>query len=100
MVIPVSVPVQIRGTSEQKQCNLLPSTINGAVLYRSLMHLEEQEDAAAMGNKDGRLVITADLGHYTPPPMLCPERAGSGLHYSLTTKRKQRVRTIQLKSES
>ncbi|XP_013879773.1 uncharacterized protein LOC106529016 [Austrofundulus limnaeus] len=99
MVIPVSIPVQTRGTSEQKQCSLLPSTISGAVLYRSLMHLEEQQEAVARGNKDGRSIITADLGHYTPPPMLCPQRAGSGLHYSLTTNRKQRVQTIQQKNE-
>lgn len=29
-----------------------------------------------------RTVTDGDRGHYTPPPMLCPERRGSGLHCS------------------
>ncbi|XP_037829805.1 uncharacterized protein LOC108246840 isoform X2 [Kryptolebias marmoratus] len=99
MVMPVSVPVQTRGMSEQRRCSLRPPAIGGAVLYHSLMHLEEQEDAVARGNKDGKVVITADLGRYTPPPMLCPQRAGSGLFCSLATRSQQRAQTIQLRNE-
>lgn len=99
MVMPVSVPVQTREMSEQRRCSLLPPTITGAVLYHSMMHLEEQEEAVAVGNKESEVETTADLGQYTPPLMLCPLRAGPGLYCCLTTSQ-QKVRTIQLRSES
>ncbi|XP_038123622.1 transcriptional-regulating factor 1-like isoform X2 [Cyprinodon tularosa] len=93
LVMPVSVPVQTRG--QKKGCVSTPAS-GGAVLYRSLMH---EEDAAPAGHKAGDNVTMANLHHYTPPPMLCPERAGSGLYCSLTTGRQQRAETIQLHNE-
>ncbi|XP_023252226.1 transcriptional-regulating factor 1-like [Seriola lalandi dorsalis] len=101
MVMPVSVPIQSRGASKacrsaQRRCNPLSPATGGAVLYRSLMHL----DAAAAGGREavtgGDGVVDGGRGHYTPPPMLCPLRVGAGLYCSLTTRRQQRVRTVQL----
>ncbi|XP_071335726.1 uncharacterized protein [Trachinotus anak] len=114
MVMPVSVPIQSRGTSKasksgQRRCSHHSPAARGAVLYRSLMHQEEEEvvtrgDAAAAGggDKDGDAVVSGDgevdgrRSHYTPPPMLCPVRAGAGLYCSLTTRRQQKVQTVQL----
>ncbi|XP_041638109.1 transcriptional-regulating factor 1-like [Cheilinus undulatus] len=83
MVIPVSVPVQ----SDRGDSRCSPAR-GGAVLYHSLMH-HKKEDAD--GN-DG-------AGHYIPPPMLCPIRAGPGLYCSLTTRRQQRAQTVALQNE-
>ncbi|KAM4711401.1 uncharacterized protein FYW61_021829 [Anableps anableps] len=94
IVMPVSVPVQTRGMSGQKKGSIPTPASGGAVLYRSLMRLKEQEEAGSTGTE----VQTADLGHYTPPPMLCPERPGPGLYCSLTTRRQQRAETRQLLS--
>ncbi|XP_034535210.1 mitotic deacetylase-associated SANT domain protein-like [Notolabrus celidotus] len=89
MVIPVSVPVQSRGLLAKACKTRLSSATGGAVLYHSLLHPEGQE-AAAKGD-------AGDDAHYTPPPMLCPLRAGPGLFCSLTTTRgQQRVQTMQL----
>lgn len=79
------------------------------MLYRSLMHLGEEEEvpgdnAAAAGGADenDEAVVSGDggvdggRGHFTPPPMLCPLRAGPGLYCSLTTGRQQKVQTVQL----
>ncbi|XP_040887887.1 transcriptional-regulating factor 1-like [Toxotes jaculatrix] len=114
MVMPVSVPVQSRGTSKacrsgQRTCSRLSPATGGSVLYRSLMHLEEEEavtrcdaSAAGGGDEDHEAVVRGDgvvdrgRGHYTPPPMLCPLRAGPGLYCSLATRRQQRVQTVQL----
>ncbi|MEQ2162549.1 hypothetical protein GOODEAATRI_020944 [Goodea atripinnis] len=94
IVMPVSVPVQTRGMSGK---GYIPTpSSRGAVLYRSLMHLKEQEDFGSTGNQDSDMVTKANLGHYTPPPMLCPERAGPGLYCSLTIRRQQRAEMIQL----
>ncbi|XP_069019840.1 uncharacterized protein [Embiotoca jacksoni] len=111
MVMPVSVPVQSRGASKsgrsgQRRCSRLPPATGGAVLYRSLMHLEEEEGVArgddddgdgAVADGDGAVAETGGgRGHYTPPPMLCPLRAGLGLLCSVTTRRQQRAQTVQL----
>ncbi|XP_039998308.1 uncharacterized protein LOC120798227 isoform X2 [Xiphias gladius] len=114
MVMPVSVPVQSKGVSKacrggQKRCGHLSPATGGAVLYRSLMHLGEEEEvpgdnAAAAGGADenDEAVVSGDggvdggRGHFTPPPMLCPLRAGPGLYCSLTTGRQQKVQTVQL----
>ncbi|KAM9328111.1 uncharacterized protein KZ484_019475 isoform 2-T2 [Pholidichthys leucotaenia] len=85
MLMPVSVPItKSRGTSKacrsgQTTCGHLPSARGGTALYRSLMHADD--DAG---------------GHYTPPPMLCPLRAGPGLYCSLLGGRQQKVQAIQL----
>lgn len=93
--------------SGQRKCSRLTPTSVGAVLYRSLMHLKEEEEvtrgnkAAGDNDEDGEAVIGGEgvsgggRSHYTPPPMLCPHRAGSGLYCSLT-RRQQRVQTVQL----
>ncbi|XP_039649632.1 transcriptional-regulating factor 1-like isoform X2 [Perca fluviatilis] len=92
IVMPVSVPVQSRGRPKacrggQKRCSRPSPATGGAVLlYRSLLHPEEEEA------RDG---VVAGI-HYTPPPMLCPLRAGPGLYCSLATGRQQRVQTVQL----
>ncbi|XP_070712031.1 transcriptional-regulating factor 1-like [Pempheris klunzingeri] len=95
MVMPVSVPVQSRGRSRarrgaQKRCGRLSPATGGAVLYRSLLHRGAEE---AVAGGDGGSGV-----HYTPPPMLCPLRAGPGLYCSLTTRRRQRAQTVQLHS--
>ncbi|KAM4538493.1 uncharacterized protein V3H82_024137 isoform 1-T2 [Fundulus diaphanus] len=96
-VMPVSMPVQSREKFGQKK-GVIPTPANGgAVLYRSLMHLREQDGSA--GNKDGDMCTTADLGHYIPPPVLCPERAGSGLYCSLALRGQQRAEPIRLHGE-
>ncbi|XP_026157230.1 uncharacterized protein LOC113127149 isoform X2 [Mastacembelus armatus] len=103
MVMPVSVPVQSRGVSKacrsgQRVSGRVPPATRDAVLYRSLMHLgEEQEVFKGNGvvDKDGGSGDGAN-GHYTPPPMLCPLRVGPGLYCSLTTTRQQQVQTVQL----
>lgn len=72
------------------------------MLYCSLMCLnaaKEEEETVARG--DGivaGVVAVGDggRGHYTPPPMLCPLRAGSGLYCSLIPRRQQRVQTVLL----
>ncbi|XP_060923127.1 transcriptional-regulating factor 1-like [Limanda limanda] len=94
VVMPVSVPVQSRAASRacrggpRRSGRLVPAT-GGAVLYRSLLHLEEQE------------VVTREVGgHYTPPPMLCPIRAGPGLYCSVTTRGQRRAQTLQLHSSN
>lgn len=94
IVIPVSVPVQSRGvskacTSGQRTCSRLPAATGGAVLYRSLMHLEKEVTR-------GRVAAASVGCHYIPPPMLCPLRVGPGLHCSLATRREQRVQAVQL----
>nr|XP_020447772.1 uncharacterized protein LOC109955700 [Monopterus albus] len=94
IVIPVSVPVQSRGVSKactngQRTCSRLPAATGGAVLYRSLMHLEKEVTR-------GRVAAASVGCHYIPPPMLCPLRAGPGLHCSLATRREQRVQAVQL----
>ncbi|KAK2857158.1 hypothetical protein Q5P01_005893 [Channa striata] len=97
LVMPVSVPVQSRGAAKacrttQRRCSRLPPATAGAVLYQSLMH-PKQEGAVTGGSKgeDGDAFIDDEQSHYTPPPMLCPLRAGTGLYCSLTTKSQQRV---------
>ncbi|XP_067439187.1 uncharacterized protein [Thunnus thynnus] len=122
MVIPVSVPVQSKDMSkvcrsgQQRRCTRQSSATGGAVLYCSLMRLdtakEEEETVARGGGKvasgggdDSGGVVSGNgvvargdggRGHYTPPPMLCPLRAGPGLYCSLTTRRQQRAQTVQL----
>ncbi|XP_044043456.1 mitotic deacetylase-associated SANT domain protein-like [Siniperca chuatsi] len=109
MVMPVSVPVQSRGTTKackggQRRSSRLSPATGGAALYRSLLRQEEEEgvargDGAASGGRDDEeaVVVGGDSGvHYTPPPMLCPLRAGPGLYCSLATGRQQRVQTVQL----
>ncbi|XP_030608656.1 uncharacterized protein LOC115796392 [Archocentrus centrarchus] len=104
MVMPVSIPVKSRRVSKtcrssQTRGSHLPLATGSTALYRSLMHPQEGEDVTK-GIKAGenRAVSAANKGggHYTPPPMLCPQRAGSGLYCSLTTRRQQRVQTVQL----
>lgn len=82
-VMPVSVPVYSKGRAHKKVSCAFPAHRRG-VLYQSLM----REDTS-MG--DG-----VSLRHYTPPPMLCPVRAGPGLYCSLTSRRLKRAQTIQL----
>lgn len=98
IVMPVSVAVQTRGTSGQRKGAVPPPVSGGAVLYRSLMHLKKQEDKQTGANENGDVDRTTDLGHYTPPPMLCPERAGPGLYCVLPTRRQQRAERIRLHS--
>lgn len=97
MVIPVTVPVQSSGPakvcrSRKRRCSDPVPTTGHAVLYRSLLH----QETAVGGDRE----VTGGDGvsgvHYTPPPMLCPFRAGPGLYCSLTTRRQQRVQTVQL----
>ncbi|XP_076579456.1 transcriptional-regulating factor 1-like [Chaetodon auriga] len=98
-LMPVNVPAQSRGSakacrSTQRRCGHLGPAGTHAVLYHSLLRVQD-EDAAVSGGGDG--AVTGDDGvHYTPPPMLCPLRAGPGLYCSLTTRRQQRVQTVQL----
>ncbi|XP_055358114.1 transcriptional-regulating factor 1 isoform X2 [Betta splendens] len=77
MVLPVSVPVQTRASkmcqSRQRSCSQPASSNSGPVLFQSLMRLKEEKEALSMED-----------GHYTPPPMLCPQRLGPGLYCSLT----------------
>ncbi|XP_011604630.1 transcriptional-regulating factor 1-like isoform X2 [Takifugu rubripes] len=82
-VMPVSVPVHSKGRAHKKASCMFPASRRG-VLYQSLLH----EDAS-MGNG-------VSFRHYTPPPMLCPVRAGPGLYCSLTSRRVKRAQTIQL----
>ncbi|KAM7365825.1 hypothetical protein PAMP_016727 [Pampus punctatissimus] len=112
MVMPTSVPVQSRGMSkvcrsgEQRRCTRQSSAPGGAVLYCSLMRpnaAKEEEEMVARGDgvvvdggEDSGGVVGGNRGHYTPPPMLCPVRAGPGLYCSLTTRRQRRVQTVQL----
>lgn len=89
MVMPVTVPVQSGGPvkasrSAQRRLRRLSPAGGRSVLYRSLLHRDEEKEAEGGG------------AHYTPPPMLCPLRAGPGLYCSLTTRRQQRVQTVQL----
>ncbi|XP_053273057.1 uncharacterized protein LOC128430940 isoform X2 [Pleuronectes platessa] len=100
VVMPVSVPVQSRAASKacragQRRSSRSSPATGGAVLYRSLMHLEEQE-VVTRGSAAAREVE----GHYTPPPMLCPVRAGPGLYCSVTTRRQRRAPTVQLHSSN
>ncbi|XP_029282579.1 transcriptional-regulating factor 1-like isoform X2 [Cottoperca gobio] len=82
MVMPVCVPVQSKGPSKAGQKSRPSAATRGAEpLYRSLLHQEEDE---------------GDGARYTPPPMLCPLRAGSGLYRSLATRRQQRASTVRL----
>lgn len=37
-------------------------------------------------------------GHYTPPPMLCPLRAGTGLYCNLASRGQQRAQTLRLQN--
>ncbi|KAM9334226.1 uncharacterized protein ABDE67_021959 [Symphorus nematophorus] len=124
MVMPVTVPVQSRGVAKacrggQRRCGL-PSPAGGrAVLYRSLLHLQEEEEetvakgdgrASSRGGDDEESAVSGDgvvtggdgdvsSGHFTPPPMLCPLRVGPGLYCSLlTTRRQQRAQTVQLRN--
>lgn len=112
MVMPVSVPVQSRGTAKacrggQRRCSRPSPATGGAVLYRSLLRRDEEEavakgDRPVSGGGDDEEAVVEDgeaaIGgeHYTPPPMLCPLRAGPGLYCSLTTRRQQRVQTVLL----
>ncbi|XP_041834685.1 transcriptional-regulating factor 1-like [Melanotaenia boesemani] len=101
IVMPVSVPVQSRGMSlvrggGQRRCSILPLVTRGSVLYRSMMRLEEKEGDAPKATEGGVVVNAGSAGHYTPPPMLCPLRAGPGLYCSLTTREQQRVHAVQL----
>lgn len=82
-VMPVSVPVHSKGRAQKKASCMFPASRRG-VLYQSLLH----EDAS-MGNG-------VSFRHYTPPPMLCPVRAGPGLYCSLTSRKMKRAQTIQL----
>ncbi|CAJ1087458.1 mitotic deacetylase-associated SANT domain protein-like [Xyrichtys novacula] len=93
MVMPVSVPIQSKSVLEacrggQKTCGRLSPATGGAAQYRSLLHRQEEKADA-----DGDAVVAGgdDTGvtHYTPPPMLCPLRAGPGLFCSLTTRGQQ-----------
>uniref|UniRef100_A0A8P4G609 Transcriptional-regulating factor 1 n=1 Tax=Dicentrarchus labrax TaxID=13489 RepID=A0A8P4G609_DICLA len=112
MVMPVTVPVQPRAAAKvcrggPRRCSRLSPPSARAVLYRSLMHLEEEEEEA-VAKGDGPVSSGADVAedgvvtrgdggvHYTPPPMLCPLRAGPGLYCSLTSRRQQRVQTVQI----
>ncbi|KAM6957938.1 transcriptional-regulating factor 1-like [Tautogolabrus adspersus] len=99
MVMPVSMPVQSGGAVKtckagQRACSRLSPATGGAVLYRSLLQ-QEKEEAAVSGDA---VVARGDDGgvHYTPPPMLCPLRAGPGLYCSLTTRWQQRAQPVQL----
>ncbi|XP_045907230.1 transcriptional-regulating factor 1-like [Micropterus dolomieu] len=110
MVLPVSVPVQPKGPAKackgaQRRSSRLSPATGGAVLYRSLLRQEEEEgtakgDGAESRAGDGEEAAAGGDGvggvHYTPPPMLCPFRAGPGLYCSLTTRRQQRVQTVKL----
>ncbi|XP_068458114.1 uncharacterized protein [Clinocottus analis] len=81
-VMPVSVPVRPRG---QRRCR---HPRGAAQLYCSLLHREEGAD------EDGE-ATNGEAAHYTPPPMLCPLRAGPGLYRSLATRRRPRVQTAK-----
>ncbi|XP_029374885.1 uncharacterized protein LOC115054042 [Echeneis naucrates] len=99
MVMPVSVPIRSRGASRalrmgQRRCTHRSPAVGGAVLYHSLMHLDG--DAAVAEGGDEEAAVDGGRGHYTPPPMLCPVRVGTGLYCSLTTWRKHRVQTVHL----
>ncbi len=108
MVMPVTVPVQSKGTAkvcskQQRSCSRLSAARGGAVLYRSLLHRDAEAAVKSRGGDDEE--VLAEEGeaavidaHYTPPTMLCPLRAGPGLHCSLTTRKHQRVQTVQLHS--
>lgn len=97
IVMPVSVPVQTRGTSSarrggHRRCSVPPPVSRDSALYRSLMRPDKEEDEA------GALVNGGAADHYTPPLMLSPQRAGPGLYCSLTTGGQQRVQTVQLRN--
>lgn len=113
MVIPVTVPVlssvKVKACKGgERKCSRLSPSAGHATLYRSLLHLSEQEAVAKGDEDDGKAadsvggVVTRGDGvsgvHYTPPPMLCPVRAGPGLYCSLSSRRQQRVQSVQLHS--
>lgn len=84
----ITTSVQPRGpvqacTGGQRRCGSPFPTPGHLALYHSLLH---QQSAPG---QDG-------VEHYTPPPMLCPLRAGPGLYCSLTTWKQQRACALQL----
>lgn len=89
MVIPVSVPVQPQVSRSEERCSRLCSPTGGAVLYRSLLQQERGRAGVRGEGDDGG-------GHYTPPPMLCPVRAGPGLFCSITSRGQQRAKAAQV----
>nr|XP_033472225.1 uncharacterized protein LOC117250230 [Epinephelus lanceolatus] len=98
MVMPVSVPVQSKAcrSGQRRGSHLSPATGGAALLYRSLLHHREEEAVAEDGEAGDGAVAMGDGAHYTPPPMLCPIRAGPGLYCSLATRRQQKVQAVQL----
>lgn len=90
--IPVTSPFQSSGSTtacrgRQRRRTRPPTPPARTVLYCSLLR---QEPAAGGDEVRG--------ARYTPPPMLCPLRAGPGLYCSLTSRRQQRVQTVQLQN--
>ncbi|XP_029942446.1 transcriptional-regulating factor 1-like isoform X2 [Salarias fasciatus] len=99
MVMPVTVPVQSRGASKawrrgQRRCR----SAGGGSLYCSLMRPNEKEEEEGEG--EGEEGAHGDGGHYVPPLMLPPLRAGPGLFCTLTTGRQKRVQTVQFHNGS
>ncbi|XP_054479639.1 uncharacterized protein LOC129111634 isoform X2 [Anoplopoma fimbria] len=105
MVMPVSVPIQSRGTAKacrggRGRCRRTSPPTGGDVhLYCSLMHQEEEEEEGEDGEAGDGEAAGDDGARYTPPPMLCPLRAGPGLYCSLATRRRQRVETVRLHND-
>ncbi|XP_049921388.1 transcriptional-regulating factor 1-like isoform X2 [Epinephelus moara] len=98
MVMPVSVPVQSKAcrSGQRRGSHLSPATGGAALLYCSLLHHGEEEAVAEDGEAGDGAVAMGDSAHYTPPPMLCPIRAGPGLYCSLATRRQQKAQAVQL----
>lgn len=94
-VLPVTVPVQSSGhacRSSQKKCSRQFPAARFTTLFHSLLH-----QATAVGDScDVTVRDGSSVERFTPPPMLCPVRAGPGLYCSLTSRRKQRVQRVQL----
>lgn len=82
------------GRGRQRRRSSHPPTAPPACapLYCSLLHCcslqGEQARARGVGVHE----------HYTPPPMLCPLRAGTGLYCNLASRRQQRAQTVRLQN--
>lgn len=91
-------PAVCRGRQRRRSSRptLAPPTC--ALLYCSLLRCCNLQGGQARAGAEPEDGAEVKAGHYTPPPMLCPLRAGTGLYCNLASRRQQRVQTAWLQN--
>lgn len=88
-------PLSVCRSRPRRRSSHLPTVPPSCtLLYCSLLR------SSSLQGEQVRAGVGGVHEHYTPPPMLCPLRAGTGLYCNLASRRQQRAQTVRLQNSN